>query len=62
MPIGTDYKAPALTVQEAWDVAAYVNSKPHPIAPPEPEAEPKPEPELDLEVDSGMQQGQAPSP
>lgn len=58
MPMGTDYKTPVLTVQEAWDVAAYVNSKPHPIAPPEPE----PEPELDLEVDSEMQQGEAVSP
>ena len=62
MPIGTDYKAPALTVQEAWDVAAYMNSKPHPIAPPEPEAEPEPEPQLDLEVDSDMQPGEADGP
>lgn len=40
MPVGTDYQAPVLTVQEAWDVAAYMISKPHPIAPPEPEPEP----------------------
>jgi len=35
MPPGSHYQAPALTVQEAWDVAAYMNSKPHPLAPPE---------------------------
>ena len=40
MPLGIDYREPALTVQEAWDVAAYMNSKPHPVAPPLP-----PEPE-----------------
>jgi thiosulfate dehydrogenase len=38
MPFGVDYRAPVLTVQEAWDVAAYMISKPHPPAPPEPEA------------------------
>ncbi|MEZ5827766.1 MAG: c-type cytochrome [Hyphomicrobiales bacterium] len=35
MPPGADYEAPVLTVQQAWDVAAYINSKPHPVAPPE---------------------------
>lgn len=30
MPFGTDYHHPKLTDQEAWDVAAYVNSKPRP--------------------------------
>lgn len=39
MPIGVDYREPVLTVQEAWDVAAYMISNPHPIAPPEPEPE-----------------------
>lgn len=42
MPIGTDYREPILSVQEAWDVAAYIISNPHPLAPPEkvaPEAE-----------------------
>jgi thiosulfate dehydrogenase len=35
MPYGIDYKEPVLTVQQAWDVAAYIISKPHPPAPPE---------------------------
>jgi thiosulfate dehydrogenase len=35
MPFGIDYRAPVLTVQQAWDVAAYMISKPHPPAPPE---------------------------
>jgi len=35
MPFGVDYRAPMLTVQQAWDVAAYMISKPHPPAPPE---------------------------
>ncbi|WP_280136618.1 hypothetical protein [Methyloceanibacter superfactus] len=26
-------------MQEAWDVAAYMNAQPHPVAPPEPEPE-----------------------
>lgn len=52
MPMGTVYMAPVLTVQEAWDVAAYVNSNPHPIAPPEPEPELEREPALDLEVEA----------
>ena len=30
MPLGTDYKSPVLTDEEAWDVAAYVNSQPRP--------------------------------
>jgi thiosulfate dehydrogenase len=32
MPMGVNYLAPQLTVQQAWDVAAYVISKPHPPA------------------------------
>lgn len=39
MPTGVDYRTPTLTVQEAWDVAAYMIANPHPIAPPEPEPE-----------------------
>jgi thiosulfate dehydrogenase len=35
MPFGVTYEAPLLTVQQAWDVAAYMISKPHPPAPPE---------------------------
>jgi thiosulfate dehydrogenase len=35
MPLGIDYQTPVLTVQQAWDVAAYMISKPHPPAPPE---------------------------
>ncbi|MFZ1805614.1 MAG: c-type cytochrome [Cyclobacteriaceae bacterium] len=30
MPFGTTHDAPVLTDEEAWDVAAYVNSLPHP--------------------------------
>ncbi|MEQ8361934.1 MAG: c-type cytochrome [Cyclobacteriaceae bacterium] len=30
MPFGTTFDAPVLTDEEAWDVAAYVNSMPHP--------------------------------
>ncbi len=30
MPFGTSFDAPKLTDEEAWDVAAYVNSMPHP--------------------------------
>jgi len=30
MPFGSTHKNPQLTNEEAWDVAAYVNSKPHP--------------------------------
>ncbi|MGB6906915.1 MAG: c-type cytochrome [Methyloceanibacter sp.] len=34
MPFGIDYREPVLTVQQAWDVAAYMISKPRPPAPP----------------------------
>ena len=30
MPFGTTYHNPVLTVEQAWDVAAFVNSQPHP--------------------------------
>ena len=30
MPLGTDYQRPKLSDEEAWDVAAYVNSQPRP--------------------------------
>jgi len=30
MPYGTNYQAPKLTDEEAWDVAAFVNSQPRP--------------------------------
>jgi thiosulfate dehydrogenase len=30
MPFGTHYDAPVLSVEDAWDVAAYVNSQPRP--------------------------------
>ena len=40
MPSGVEYQSPALTIQEAWDVAAYMIANPHPIAPPEPLPEP----------------------
>ena len=30
MPFGINYLDPVLTVQQAWDVAAYMISKPHP--------------------------------
>ena len=30
MPLGATYTAPALTDEEAWDVAAFINSQPHP--------------------------------
>ncbi|MGA7458310.1 MAG: c-type cytochrome [Methyloceanibacter sp.] len=35
MPFGITYLTPVLTVQQAWDVAAYMISKPHPAATPE---------------------------
>ena len=35
MPFGINYQTPVLSVQQAWDVAAYMISKPHPPAPPE---------------------------
>jgi thiosulfate dehydrogenase len=34
MPFGVRYQDPVLSVQQAWDVAAYMNSKPRPPAPP----------------------------
>ncbi|MGH6865639.1 MAG: c-type cytochrome [Methyloceanibacter sp.] len=57
MPFDIDYRDPVLTVQQAWDVAAYMISKPRPVAqplpappppaaPPEgqaPEAQPEPQ-------------------
>jgi thiosulfate dehydrogenase len=30
MPFGTRYDAPALSAEDAWDVAAYINSQPRP--------------------------------
>ena len=30
MPLGSTYQKPQLNIDEAWDVAAYINSKPHP--------------------------------
>jgi len=30
MPFGTSYDAPALSVEDAWDVAAYINGQPRP--------------------------------
>jgi thiosulfate dehydrogenase len=33
MPFGIDYQDPVLTVQQAWDVAAYLVAKPRPPAP-----------------------------
>jgi thiosulfate dehydrogenase len=39
MPFGITYLTPVLTVQQAWDVAAYIISKPHPPATPETESE-----------------------
>jgi thiosulfate dehydrogenase len=35
MPFGVSYLDPVLTVQQAWDVAAFMISKPHPPATPE---------------------------
>jgi len=35
MPFGINYLTPVLTVQQAWDVAAYMISKLHPAATPE---------------------------
>jgi len=31
MPFGSSHKNPRLTNEEAWDVAAFVNSQPHPV-------------------------------
>jgi thiosulfate dehydrogenase len=33
MPVGVDFRNPLLSVQEAWDVAAYMIAHPRPIAP-----------------------------
>jgi thiosulfate dehydrogenase len=30
MPLGTNYTAPVLSVEDAWDVAAFINSQPRP--------------------------------
>ena len=30
MPLGATYLAPMLNDEESWDLAAYINSKPHP--------------------------------
>ncbi len=30
MPLGATYERPQLTEEEAWDVAAYINSRPRP--------------------------------
>ena len=30
MPFGATYMYPLLTNEEAWDIAAYINSQPHP--------------------------------
>jgi thiosulfate dehydrogenase len=32
MPFGISYLDPVLTLQQAWDVAAFIDSKPHPAA------------------------------
>jgi thiosulfate dehydrogenase len=40
MPFGITYVEPVLSEQQAWDVAAYMNSKPRPPAPPEVASEP----------------------
>jgi thiosulfate dehydrogenase len=34
MPRGIDYRQPLLTVQQAWDVAAYLTTQPRPPGPP----------------------------
>ena len=39
MPFGVRDQDPVLTVQQAWDVAAYMISKPRPPAPPGAEAD-----------------------
>jgi thiosulfate dehydrogenase len=31
MPVGTTYQAPTLSVEDAWDVAAYINAQPRPV-------------------------------
>ena len=39
MPFGITYLTPVLTVQQAWDVAAFMIAKPHPPATPETDSE-----------------------
>ena len=39
MPFGVRYLDPVLSEQQAWDVAAFMISKPRPPAPPEAESE-----------------------
>ena len=34
MPVGTTYTGPALSVDDAWDVAAYINAQPRPVRAP----------------------------
>ena len=36
MPVGVDHENPALSVQDAWDVAAYMVAHPRPVAPAHP--------------------------
>jgi thiosulfate dehydrogenase len=31
MPWGTDYRKPVLSAEEAWDLAAFINSQPRPV-------------------------------
>jgi thiosulfate dehydrogenase len=31
MPWGADYRKPQLTAEEAWDLAAYIDSQPRPV-------------------------------
>lgn len=31
MPFGTSYKKPFLSIEQAWDVAAFINSRPRPV-------------------------------
>ena len=50
MPLGGDYKNPVLSVQDAWDVAAFIVSNPHPLPPPELPAEPMVIEELPIEA------------
>jgi thiosulfate dehydrogenase len=35
MPFGINYQSPVLSVQQAWDVAAYMTAQPRPAAPAE---------------------------
>jgi thiosulfate dehydrogenase len=36
MPVGSDYREPILTAQQAWDVAAFMTSRPRPALRPSP--------------------------